>query len=397
MRPSARWTIAATLSLSIHGGVLAYALSNRPLDRSETGGMIVIGSVDQVMGSVATEVDPADAPRPVVMASASAAPAVVSPRPTETLSATAAEPVTAAAAPPSMATRAAVVASAVPVVPASPDAETVAPAELAPSDDGDEIPATSSIGDHVAVAAATIGPAAAGATAPAATPAAAQARQPAPDAAESRSAPQVTARAESKAPTAESIAPASEPASEAESAPAPLPEPRPAVKPTPRAKVASLEARDDDERKTGKPAETSRRTARPPAGKAAPEGAEANSRAGAAEGGDRTVGVAARGAKSGGAAAARSTYFGEVRARVRRHLFHPEEKRAVRTAGVATVEFTIAPSGALAGVRVASSSGSPVLDAAAMEIVRRSAPFPPIPAELGGKPEGISVPLKFDR
>jgi TonB family protein len=72
--------------------------------------------------------------------------------------------------------------------------------------------------------------------------------------------------------------------------------------------------------------------------------------------------------------AAASNYPGEVMrklARVRR----PSSSAR----GVAVVAFHVADNGALAGVTIARSSGSPQLDQAALAIVQGAAPFPPPP------------------
>ncbi len=47
--------------------------------------------------------------------------------------------------------------------------------------------------------------------------------------------------------------------------------------------------------------------------------------------------------------------------------------------GKAVIAFTIASNGGLSGVSVAKSSGSARLDAAALQVVRRAAPFPAPP------------------
>ncbi|MBI2080280.1 MAG: energy transducer TonB, partial [candidate division NC10 bacterium] len=42
------------------------------------------------------------------------------------------------------------------------------------------------------------------------------------------------------------------------------------------------------------------------------------------------------------------------------------------------VRFRVAPDGAVAAAEVVGSSGSPLLDAASLETIRRAAPLPPI-------------------
>lgn len=94
--------------------------------------------------------------------------------------------------------------------------------------------------------------------------------------------------------------------------------------------------------------------------------------------------------------AAVSNYPGKVAAKLRRALKYP--RSAVSSAGgEAQVAFTVLADGSATGIRVVSSSGSPVLDQAAMDAVRKAAPFPPIPEEAGRRQWPFSVPVLFRR
>ncbi len=84
------------------------------------------------------------------------------------------------------------------------------------------------------------------------------------------------------------------------------------------------------------------------------------------------------GAKSGRVSASRgnlTSYIGMLRARLARHRPH-----AVAARGTAKVAFAISASGRLIYARLARSSGSAALDAAAVRAVRAAAPFPPPPS-----------------
>ena len=64
--------------------------------------------------------------------------------------------------------------------------------------------------------------------------------------------------------------------------------------------------------------------------------------------------------------------------------------------GDGVVGFTLFPDGSVGGVAVIESSGSAVLDARAVEIIRLSAPFPPPPTRLSaaaGFP--VRIPFRF--
>lgn len=101
-------------------------------------------------------------------------------------------------------------------------------------------------------------------------------------------------------------------------------------------------------------------------------------------------------ARSGVGNAAASNYPGKVAAKLRRALKYP--KSAVSGGrGETQVAFTVLPDGNATGIRIVSSSGSPVLDQAAVDAVRRASPFPPIPAEAGRGQWPFAVPVLFTR
>jgi protein TonB len=93
--------------------------------------------------------------------------------------------------------------------------------------------------------------------------------------------------------------------------------------------------------------------------------------------------------------AAVSNYPGKIVARLRRALRYPPEAR--RFAGTAQVSFIVAADGSASGIRLVRSAGSPALDAAALDAVRRASPFPPIPESAARRSWPFSVPLAFAR
>lgn len=63
--------------------------------------------------------------------------------------------------------------------------------------------------------------------------------------------------------------------------------------------------------------------------------------------------------------------------------------------GRAVIRFAIQRSGAAGGVSLASSSGNAAIDQAALSMVRRAAPFPPLPPEYGPATMALTVPIAF--
>jgi len=106
-----------------------------------------------------------------------------------------------------------------------------------------------------------------------------------------------------------------------------------------------------------------------------------------------------KGAKqnSAGGNSSITNYPGKIVSKLRRALRYPAAARSQGLRGEVQVSFTVSASGGVGGIRVVSSSGSPVLDKAAVETVRRAAPFPPIPDGAGRSSWPFTVPLAFTR
>ena len=103
-------------------------------------------------------------------------------------------------------------------------------------------------------------------------------------------------------------------------------------------------------------------------------------------------GVAAQksaGAKSGAAGNAdASNYAGLVQRKISR-----TRQRQVAGRGQVVVSFTVSASGGASGISIASSSGNPNVDAAAMDHIRRSSPFPAPPA---GAQTRFQIPIRIN-
>jgi len=123
---------------------------------------------------------------------------------------------------------------------------------------------------------------------------------------------------------------------------------------------------------------------------------------GQADGVESAAVTAATGARRGAAAqeagnAAIDNYKGKVRRKLSRARYYPAEAKRQGLRGVAHVRFTVTSNGGLAGVSLARSAGSSILDEAALDAVRRAAPFPPIPAGAGRDSWVFTIPIDFKR
>ncbi|WP_088343976.1 MULTISPECIES: energy transducer TonB [Rhodomicrobium] len=101
---------------------------------------------------------------------------------------------------------------------------------------------------------------------------------------------------------------------------------------------------------------------------------------------------AASSAQTGGLSTALSAYFGRVSRAFERHKAKPASRRA----GVAIVRFSMEPSGRVISREIERSSGSAMLDNAALASVDRASPLPPVPPEIvAARPLTFSVPFNF--
>jgi protein TonB len=100
----------------------------------------------------------------------------------------------------------------------------------------------------------------------------------------------------------------------------------------------------------------------------------------------------AAGAKqSGGSVTAISAYRGKLFSHIIKKKVNPRS----REVGTVVVRFTVGPQGELISREVARSSGSKLLDDAAVASIDRAAPFPAMPNEASDGPLVVSIPFKF--
>ncbi|MEJ6784582.1 energy transducer TonB [Aminobacter sp. Piv2-1] len=197
---------------------------------------------------------------------------------------------------------------------------------------------------------------------------------------------------------------------EAAATPAPVPEKivaetepepvKPEAKPEPVKKAAPKPARKPETK-----AEQPKKLAKAPARKEKPGKAgsagngQVDARKGDADG--AANGTKATTGRNGGSASAGnalvSNYPGKVAAKLRRALRGISRAARAKARSDVQVSFTVGASGGVDGIRIVQSSGSAELDAAALEVVRRAAPFPPIPAEAGRPSWQFTLPLGIGR
>lgn len=84
-------------------------------------------------------------------------------------------------------------------------------------------------------------------------------------------------------------------------------------------------------------------------------------------------------------------YLGKLSEVVQKAKINPRSKLV----GTVWIKFKVSPAGELLSSEITASSGSKVLDQAAVASLERAAPFPPMPDEVARGPMDVSVPFKF--
>jgi periplasmic protein TonB len=96
-------------------------------------------------------------------------------------------------------------------------------------------------------------------------------------------------------------------------------------------------------------------------------------------------------AQHGGDATLRMAYLGKLSKTLERSKVNPRSRRS----GTVLIRFTVATTGEVLSRQVQKSSGSKVLDEAAMAALERASPFPPMPENIAQGPLEVQVPFNF--
>lgn len=185
----------------------------------------------------------------------------------------------------------------------------------------------------------------------------------------------------------------------AEVEPTPEPVKKPVEKPLKKAETKPLK-KPKQKAEQPKKADKAPAKKRENAAKAGSAGnGQADARKGEADG--AANGTATAAGKNGSSAtagnASASNYPGKVVSKLRRALRSISRSARAKAQNDVHVSFVVNASGGVGSVRIVQGSGSADLDSAALETVRRAAPFPPIPPESGRSSWQFTLPLGVAR
>ena len=91
----------------------------------------------------------------------------------------------------------------------------------------------------------------------------------------------------------------------------------------------------------------------------------------------------------------RQAFAGRLFRHLNTYKRYPASARLRHQEGVVSVRFTIDKGGRLLSFEIVKSSGTPVLDEEARDLVKRAEPLPAIPAEFGRETLDLAVPIEF--
>ena len=78
-----------------------------------------------------------------------------------------------------------------------------------------------------------------------------------------------------------------------------------------------------------------------------------------------------------------------------RHKRYPDQARSQRLTGETLISFRLDRQGQVSALKVARSSGSSLLDGAALAVLERASPLPAPPAQLTDQSLDFSIPMRF--
>ena len=90
-----------------------------------------------------------------------------------------------------------------------------------------------------------------------------------------------------------------------------------------------------------------------------------------------------------------ASYEKVIVALLEKHKRYPKQALRRKTQGIATLRLSIAQSGQVLQSKLASSSGSEVLDAEVLRMVERASPFPKMPERLRMAQVKYLIPISF--
>jgi protein TonB len=88
-------------------------------------------------------------------------------------------------------------------------------------------------------------------------------------------------------------------------------------------------------------------------------------------------------------------YFSLLSAHLNRRKSYPPEAKRAREEGVVTIRFTVDRDGNVSNAAIKRTSGHDLLDLATLDLLRRVAPLPRMPATMARDTVTIALPIEY--
>ena len=99
--------------------------------------------------------------------------------------------------------------------------------------------------------------------------------------------------------------------------------------------------------------------------------------------------------RAGGMTGREKKYFGELKRWLDKHKDYPAAAKQEKQQGTVVVWFSINRNGEITVSKIKKNSGNPLLDQAALDLLQKANPVPPIPDSITQETLSIAIPIDY--
>lgn len=99
--------------------------------------------------------------------------------------------------------------------------------------------------------------------------------------------------------------------------------------------------------------------------------------------------------RAGGVTGDEKNYFSELKRWLDRHKDYPADAKKQKQQGTVVVRFSINRKGDITSATIKRSSGNSLLDHAALDLLKKASPVPPIPDSMARETLSVAIPIDY--